>query len=64
MVEESGRSEEKGHQDETFKRHGPEPPENDSGPSSSEAVPQTAQSRRDEARKHTEEDVDRDQARK
>jgi hypothetical protein len=24
-----------GHQDETFERHGPEPPENDSGPSPS-----------------------------
>jgi hypothetical protein len=46
MPEEPARSEETGfRQDPTFKRHGPEPPENDSGPSPSEAGPQ---SRRDE----------------
>jgi|KBSMisStaDraftv2_1062788.scaffolds.fasta_scaffold175429_2 hypothetical protein len=65
MAEESGRSaENESRRDETFKRHGPEPPENDSGPSPSEAEPQTAQSRRDEVRKDTGEDFDREHARK
>ena len=59
MPEEPARSEETGfRQDPTFKRHGPEPPENDSGPSPSEAGPQ---SRRDEVRKRPAEDLDRNQ---
>ena len=62
MPEEPARSEETGfRQDPTFKRHGPEPPENDSGPSPSEAGPQ---SRRDDASKHPAEDFDRNQKRK
>ena len=65
MAEEPGRSEEKGfRQDDTFKRHGPEPPENDSGPSPSETEAPTVQSRRDEARRHPEEEFDRGQTTK
>jgi hypothetical protein len=63
MAEQAGRAKEQGsRRDDTFKRHGPEPPENDSGPSASEVVPQSGieESGRDEARKHPVRDFARD----
>jgi hypothetical protein len=52
MAEEPGRSEEQGsRQDHTFKRHGPQPPENDSGPSPGPS-PSIEETRREQAHEH------------